>query len=157
MAFLQTASGRLVHRLLERRHRQPIAKSTFGSDIATIRGARRRRHPVLRRLRADNTDTEIADSCTNVDAIAAKYERSVTTYDVTRIDLDIEDDSLNNTAGIDRRNKAIAKVAALGRRTGRSVEFAYTLPTTTTGLAPTASPCCRTRSTTAPGSTSSTS
>jgi chitinase len=53
---------------------------------------------------------------------------------VTRIDLDIEDNSLTNTAGIDRRNKAIKKVEDWASANGRLVQFSYTLPTTTSGL-----------------------
>jgi hypothetical protein len=64
------------------------------------------------------------------------YASLVTTYGVTRIDLDIEADSINNTAGVDRRNKAIAKVQRWAERTGHCVQFSYTLPTTNTGLAP---------------------
>ena len=89
---------------------------------------------------ADNTGTEIADSCTNVSSIAAAYENVITTYNVTRIDLDTEDNSLTNTAGIDRRNKAIKMVEDWAAANGRTVQFSYTLPTTTerpgaTGLA----------------------
>ena len=80
--------------------------------------------------------TELADSCSSVDAIAKVYESLVTTYGISRIDLDVEADSINNTAGIDRRNKAIAQVQRWAERTGRRVQFSYTLPTTTTGLAP---------------------
>jgi hypothetical protein len=54
---------------------------------------------------------------------------------VTRIDLDTEDNSLTNTAGITRRNQAIAQVEAWAATNGRTVQFQYTLPTTTSGLA----------------------
>ena len=55
----------------------------------------------------------------------------ITTYNVTRIDLDTEDNSLTNTAGIDRRNKAIKQVEDWAATNGRTVQFSYTLPTTT--------------------------
>lgn len=84
---------------------------------------------------ADNGGTEIADSCTSVDSIAAAYEKVITTYDVSRLDMDIEDNSLENSAGIDRRNKAIKKVQDWAAANGRSVQISYTLPTTTSGLA----------------------
>src|SRR5581483_11068260 len=70
----------------------------------------------------------------NVSSIAAAYESLVTTYNVTRIDLDTEANSLTNSAGIDRRNKAIAQVESWAASTGRTVQFSYTLPTTTSGL-----------------------
>lgn len=83
---------------------------------------------------ADHDGTEIADSCTSVAAIAAAYERVITAYDVTRLDLDTEDNSLTNTAGIDRRNRAIAMVEDWARRVHRLVQFVYTVPTNVAGL-----------------------
>src|SRR5262249_51636323 len=80
------------------------------------------------------TGTDIADSCTNVSAIAQVYENVITTYNVPRIDLDVEADSLNNTAGIDRRNQAIAQVESWAAANGRKIQFSYTVPRTTTGL-----------------------
>lgn len=59
---------------------------------------------------ADGADEEIADSCHSGPAIAAQYEKVVTTYHASRLDLDTKEDSLNNYAGIDRRNQATAMV-----------------------------------------------
>ena len=56
---------------------------------------------------ADQGGTEIGDSCKDVDSIVAAYQELVTTYDVTRLDFDIEGRSLTKPDGIDRRNKAI--------------------------------------------------
>ena len=83
---------------------------------------------------ADSDDTELADSCHNVPAIAAAYEHVLTTYHLTRLDLDTEEDSLNNYAGIDRRNQAIAMVEHWAARSHRVVQFIYTIPTNTTGI-----------------------
>jgi hypothetical protein len=83
---------------------------------------------------ADSDGTELADSCHSVPAIAAAYENVITTYHVTRIDLDTEEDSLNNLAGVNRRNEAIAMVERWAARTRRTVQFVYTLPVNTTGL-----------------------
>ena len=63
---------------------------------------------------ADHGGTEIADSCHSVPAIAAAYEQLVRTYNLHRLDMDIEDNSVTNTAGIDRRNKAIAMLESVG-------------------------------------------
>ncbi|HEV2374898.1 MAG TPA: hypothetical protein VGS19_22410 [Streptosporangiaceae bacterium] len=65
--------------------------------------------------------------------IAAQYEKVIEKYSITRIDLDTEENSLNNYAGIDRRNKAIAMVEKWAATTGHTVQFVYTLPTNTTG------------------------
>jgi hypothetical protein len=136
MAFLQTDAAGSCTAYWNGASTQPIAKATFGRDIAAIQARGGNVIPSFGGYSADTTNTELADSCTDVDAIASVYESLVKTYGVTRIDLDIEADSINNTAGIDRRNKAIAKVERWAERTGRSVQFSYTLPTTATGLAP---------------------
>ncbi|WP_433298554.1 carbohydrate-binding protein [Actinoplanes sp. CA-030573] len=135
LAFVQTPSPGSCTVYFNGDTSMPIASGTFGSDIAAIRAAGGDVIPSFGGYAADNGGTEIADSCTNVDSIAAQLEKVVTTYDVTRIDLDIEDNSLTNTAGIDRRNKAIKKVEDWAAANGRLVEFSYTLPTTTSGLA----------------------
>ncbi|MFG2818418.1 glycosyl hydrolase family 18 protein [Kitasatospora sp. NPDC048365] len=135
MAFLQTQSKGSCTPLWNGDPAMPVAASTFGSDIATIRANGGDVIPSFGGYTADNTGTELADSCTDVNAIAAAFEKVITTYDITRIDLDIEDNSLTNTAGIDRRNKAIKLVEDWAAANGRTVQFGYTLPTTTSGLA----------------------
>ncbi|HEX4226695.1 MAG TPA: chitinase [Pseudonocardiaceae bacterium] len=112
----------------------PVAQSTYGSEIATIRAAGGDAIPSFGGYAADHGGTEIADSCTNVASIAAAYESVITTYDVTRLDMDVEDKSETNSAGIDRRNKAIAMVQAWAAANNRTVTFSYTLPTTAAGL-----------------------
>jgi hypothetical protein len=136
MAFLQTASAGSCTVDWNGDTTMPISTSVFGSDINTLRAAGGDVIPSFGGFAADDTGTELADSCTNVNSIAAAYENVITTYNVTRLDLDTEDNSLTNTAGIDRRNKAIAQVEAWAAANGRTVQFSYTLPTTTTGLAP---------------------
>jgi hypothetical protein len=136
MAFLQTAEAGSCTAYWNGESTQPIAKATFGSDIAKIQARGGNVIPSFGGYSANTTGTELADSCTSVDSIAKVYESLVTTYAITRIDLDIEADAINNAAGIDRRNKAIAKVQRWAERTGHHVQFSYTLPTTTTGLAP---------------------
>jgi hypothetical protein len=115
----------------------PVAWSTYGADIATIRAAGGDVIPSFGGYSADHGGTDIADSCTSAPAIAAAYEDVVSTYGVTRLDLDVEDRSLNHPNAIDRRNQAIALVQAWAAAHGRTVEFAYTLPTGMGGLDPT--------------------
>ena len=83
---------------------------------------------------ADQGGTEIADSCTDVNAIASAYESVITTYDVKRLDMDVEGRSLNRTDGIDRRNKAVKLVEDWAAAQGRTLQISYTLPTTPQGL-----------------------
>jgi hypothetical protein len=134
MAFLQTPSQGSCTAYWNGDTGMPIASSTFGSDISTIQAGGGNVVPSFGGYAADDTGTEIADSCTNVSSIAAQYEKVITTYNLTRIDLDTEDNSLTNTAGIDRRNKAIKQVEDWATANGRTVQFVYTLPTTTHGL-----------------------
>ncbi|MFI9156226.1 glycosyl hydrolase family 18 protein [Kitasatospora aureofaciens] len=135
MAFLQAATKGSCTPYWNGDTSKPVSSSTFGADIATIRANGGDVIPSFGGYTADNTGTELADSCTDVSQIAAAYENLITTYDISRIDLDIEDNSLTNTAGIDRRNKAIKTVQDWAAASGRTVQFSYTLPTTTGGLA----------------------
>jgi hypothetical protein len=112
----------------------PISQSVYGKDIAAIRARGGDVIPSFGGYAADNAGTEIADSCTDVAAIAQAYKKVITTYGVTRLDFDIEDNSLTKPDAIDRRSQAIKLVQDWAARTGRTVQFEITLPTTTTGL-----------------------
>ncbi len=83
---------------------------------------------------ADHTGRELADSCTNLHDLVSAYESVITAYGVTRLDMDVEDRSLRNSAGIDRRNEALALVERWARRHHRPLEISYTLPSTPAGL-----------------------
>ncbi|MFD7071352.1 glycosyl hydrolase family 18 protein [Streptomyces sp. NPDC059913] len=135
MAFIQTEARGSCTPYWNGDTGTPIAQSVFGSDFTTMRSRGGDVIPSFGGYTADNESTEIADSCTNVDSIAAAYEKVITTYDVSRLDMDIEDNSLDNNAGIDRRNKAIKKVQDWAAANGRPLQISYTLPTTTSGLA----------------------
>jgi len=112
----------------------PIAYSTYGKAIAEIRARGGDVIPSFGGAGADGSGEEIADSCTSVAKIAADYEQVLTTYNVTRLDFDVEGDSEDNTAGIDRRNEAIALVEKWAAARHRPVQFVYTLGTNMTGL-----------------------
>ncbi|MFE4334358.1 glycosyl hydrolase family 18 protein [Streptomyces sp. NPDC056831] len=135
MAFVQTEARGSCTPYWNGDSGRPIAQSEFGADFTAIRSRGGDVIPSFGGYAADNGGTEIADSCTSVDSIAAAYEKVITTYDVSRLDMDIEDNSLDNNAGIDRRNKAIKKVQDWAAANGRWVQISYTLPTTTSGLA----------------------
>ena len=112
LAFLQTAVAGSCTAYWDGDTSQPIAPSSYGGDIAGIQARGGNVIPSFGGFTADTTSTDIADSCTSVPAIAAVYESLIATYNVPRIDLDVEADSLANTAGIDRRNQAIAMTQA---------------------------------------------
>jgi hypothetical protein len=134
MAFVQTAKKGSCTVDWNGDASTPIAQSAYGSEIATIRAAGGDVIPSFGGYAADHGGTEIADSCTDVASIAAAYESVITTYNVTRLDMDVEDKSETNSAGIDRRNKAIAMVESWAAASNRTVTFSYTLPTTAAGL-----------------------
>jgi hypothetical protein len=134
MAFLQTQTTGSCDILWNGDPATPVAHSRYGPQIATIRAAGGDVVPSFGGYAADSTATEIADSCTDVNRIAAAYEKVVTTYGVTRLDMDIEDISLDNTAAIDRRSQAIHLVQRWADRQHRPLQIVYTLPTAPTGL-----------------------
>jgi hypothetical protein len=137
LAFLQTQQSGSCSAYWNGSTATPIsatADGSFGADIAAVQAAGGNVIPSFGGYSADTTNTELADSCTDVHAIAKVYESLVTTYHVPRIDLDIEATALSDTAGIVRRNQAIAETERWAARHGTHVEFSYTLPTFPTGL-----------------------
>jgi hypothetical protein len=134
MAFIQTNASGSCTVYWDGSTSTPISTSVYGSDLSTMRANGGDIIPSFGGYGADTSNTEIADSCTDVNAIAAAYENVITTYNVTRLDMDVEASSETNTAGIDRRNKAIAQVESWAAANGRTVQFSYTLPTTVNGL-----------------------
>jgi len=134
LAFLETAASGSCTAYWDGDITEPIAPSSYGSDIADIQAHGGNVIPSFGGYTADTTNTDIADSCTSVPAIAQVYESLITTYNVPRIDLDVEADSLTDTAGINRRNEAIAMVEAWAAAHHRRIQFSYTLPTFPTGL-----------------------
>ncbi|MGN6378538.1 MAG: chitinase [Gaiellales bacterium] len=116
----------------------PSQGVTSGRYLADIAALRRRFHgdviPSFGGYSADHALTEIADSCHDMRRLVAAYESVVRTLNVTRLDMDVEDNSLDNAAGIDRRNKALAEVERWAARHGRPLQISYTLPVEPAGL-----------------------
>jgi hypothetical protein len=108
----------------------------YAADIAALRAAGGDVIPSFGGYSADQGGTEIADSCTNVSQIAAAYESVITTLGVTRLDMDVEAKSLNNTSGINRRNQAIAMTEQWAAAQGIPLQIQYTLPVEQYGLDP---------------------
>jgi Glycosyl hydrolases family 18 len=78
--------------------------------------------------------TEIADSCTSVQKIAAVYEQVVRTLGVTRLDMDVESDAETYAAGINRRDEAIAIAQRWAARHGIRLQIQFTLPVEPDGV-----------------------
>lgn len=137
LAFLETAAPGSCTAYWNGDTSTPIsatAAGSFGADIARIQAEGGTVIPSFGGYAADTTNTDIADSCASVSAIAKVYEQLVTTYHVTRIDLDVEADSLSNTTGIERRNEAISQTEAWAAAHHKAVQFDYTIPVNPTGL-----------------------
>jgi hypothetical protein len=83
---------------------------------------------------ADQGGTEIADSCTSVPKIVQAYQSVVTTYGVTRLDMDVEAKSLNNKAGIARRSEALRLLQDWAAKTHRTVQIVFTIGVEPWGL-----------------------
>jgi hypothetical protein len=113
---------------------QPL--NYYASDIASLRAMGGDVIPSFGGYSADHGGTEIADSCTDVQSIAADYEQVITTLGVTRLDMDVESSSLNDTAGITRRNQAIALTEQWAAANGIPLQIQYTLPVEQYGLDP---------------------
>jgi glycosyl hydrolase family 18 (putative chitinase) len=136
LAFIQSAGRGSCTPTWNGNKSQPISAAAYGSDIATLQAAGGDVIPSFGGYSADQGGTEIADSCKDVGQIAAAYESVITTYGVTRLDMDVEARSLNNTAGIDRRNRAIALTEAWAKTNGIPLQIQYTLPVEPQGLEP---------------------
>jgi hypothetical protein len=134
LAFIQTAAAGSCTLTWNGTETQPIPGPRYQDQIARLRQLGGDVMPTFGGYSADSTGTEIADSCTSVSKIAADYESLITTYHVTKLDMDVEVNSLANTAGIDRRNKAIALVEAWADKYGWPLQVQYTLPVEPTGL-----------------------
>jgi hypothetical protein len=134
LAFLQAPSKGSCSISWNGLSSQPL--TYYASDIAALRATGGDVIPSFGGYSADHNGTEIADSCTNVASIAADYESVITTLGVTRLDMDVESASLNNTAGINRRNQAIAMTEQWAAANGIPLQIQYTIPVEQYGLDP---------------------
>jgi hypothetical protein len=134
MAFLQTAKRGSCTVTWNGDASQPMSAGRYASDLASLRGLGGDMIPSFGGWSADQGGTEIADSCTDVNQIAAAYESVITTYNVTSLDMDVEGRSLTKPDGIDRRNKAIKIVEDWAAANGRPLRITYTVPTSAGGL-----------------------
>jgi hypothetical protein len=78
--------------------------------------------------------TEVADSCTSVQKIAAAYEQVVRTLRVTRLDMDVESNAETYAIGVNRRDEAIAIAQRWAARQGIRLQIQFTLPVEPNGL-----------------------
>jgi hypothetical protein len=112
----------------------PVGSKVYGAAIDRIRQRGGDVSVSFGGYSADEDGTELADSCKSVPKIAAEYEHVILTYNLTRVDLDTEANSLTNVAGINRRNAAIHLVEEWAAAHHRIVQFTYTIPTNANGI-----------------------
>jgi hypothetical protein len=136
LAFLETLGKTSCTLAWNGSSSQTLAAGRYLTDIQSLRDLGGDVIPSFGGWSADQGGTEIGDSCKDPAAIASAYEQVVTSYEVTRLDMDIEGRSLTRSAGIDRRNKAIKLLQDWAAAHGRTVQIQYTLPTSADGLEP---------------------
>jgi len=78
--------------------------------------------------------TELAEACTSVSSLAAAYQQVISAYGLTKIDFDVEGAAADDTAGITRRDQAIAQLQATAKAAGKTLEVSFTLPVLPSGL-----------------------
>ncbi|RAG82016.1 sugar hydrolase [Streptacidiphilus pinicola] len=78
--------------------------------------------------------TELAESCTSVSSLAAAYQKVIDAYGLTKIDFDVEGAAASDTAGIARRDQAIAQLQQTAKANGKSLSVSFTLPVLPSGL-----------------------
>ena len=113
---------------------QPISKRGYLPGIRSLRARGGDAIASFGGYSADHGGTEIADSCHSVKAIAADYEQLVTLYGLHRLDMDIEDNSLTNAGGINRRDQAITRLESWARARHIPLWIQFTLGVEPTGF-----------------------
>ncbi len=116
---------------------QPL--SYYNADIARLRKLGGNVIPSFGGYSADtfgthDHGTEIADSCTSVQKIAAAYKQVVKELGVTRLDMDVESNAETYAVGINRRDEAIAIAQRWAARRGIRLQIQFTLPVEPDGL-----------------------
>jgi hypothetical protein len=135
LAFLQTPKrGSCSVAWNGNRHQVVKPGGRYVGQIARLRAMGGDVVPSFGGYSADQDGTEIADSCTSVPEIAKAYESVVTTYRVTRLDMDVEARSLENTAGIARRSQALRLLQEWAARTHHRLQIIFTLGVEPWGL-----------------------
>lgn len=135
LAFLQTPRRGSCSVTWNGNRRQVVKPGgRYVGQIASLRAMGGDVVPSFGGYSADQDGTEIADSCHSVPKIVKAYESVVTTYRVTRLDMDVEANSLNDKAGIARRSEALRLLQQWAARTHRRLQIILTLGVEPWGL-----------------------
>ncbi|MFE3636289.1 cellulose binding domain-containing protein [Streptomyces sp. NPDC059168] len=101
-----------------------------GDAVAAQIGSLRARGGDVRVSFGGASGSELATTCTSVDALAAAYGKAVDAFALTKVDFDVEGGALPDTAANTRRAKAIAKLQAQHP----DLDVSFTLPVMPEGL-----------------------
>jgi hypothetical protein len=134
LAFLQTPKPGSCTPTWNGNPARLVSAGGYRREIASLRRAGGTVIPSFGGASADNTGTELADSCPSVAKIARAYESVVRAYGANRLDFDIEGNSLDDRAGIARRDKAIAHLEAWAEQHNRLLRVDFTVPVAQSGL-----------------------
>src|SRR5262249_47250347 len=136
LAFLQTPKRGSCALDWNSNSAQPL--DYYAADIAALRAAGGDVIPSFGGDSADKGGAAIAHPRTtrtpSAPQIAAASESVITTLGATRLDMDVEAKSLTNTAGINRRNQAIAMTEQWAASQGIPLQIQYTIPIEQSGL-----------------------
>ncbi|MFR0352775.1 glycoside hydrolase family 18 protein [Streptomyces sediminimaris] len=103
----------------------------LGSDgVASQIGALRAKGGDVRVSFGGASGSELATTCSSVDALAAAYGKAVDQFKLTKVDFDIEGGALPNTTANTNRAKAIAEL----QRQHPGLDVSFTLPVMPEGL-----------------------
>jgi hypothetical protein len=135
LAFLQTPRRGSCTLTWNGDRKEPVRPGgRYTTQIAELRAMGGNVIPSFGGYSADEGGTEIADSCRSVQRIAQAYENVVTSYNVTRLDMDVETNSLTDKAGIARRSEAIHLAQQWAASQHRTLQIDFTLPVEPSGL-----------------------
>ncbi|MFF0018788.1 cellulose binding domain-containing protein [Streptomyces sp. NPDC005374] len=105
--------------------------SDLGSDaVAGQIGALRAKGGDVRVSFGGASGSELATTCSSVDALAAAYGKVVDAYGLTKVDFDVEGGALPDTAANARRAQAIVRI----QRDHPGLDVSFTLPVMPEGL-----------------------
>ncbi|MEV5382112.1 cellulose binding domain-containing protein [Streptomyces sp. NPDC052721] len=101
-----------------------------GDAVAAQIGALRAKGGDVRVSFGGASGSELATTCSSVDALAAAYGKAVDAFKLTKVDFDVEGGALPDTAANTRRAQAIAKLQARHP----DLDVSFTLPVMPEGL-----------------------
>jgi Cellulose binding domain len=105
--------------------------SALGADpVAAQIGALRAIGGDVRISFGGEAGSELAITCTDASALQAAYQNVITTYDVNKIDFDIEGAAVDNTAANARRDQALVAL----EKANPGLQVSFTLPVLPSGL-----------------------